>query len=141
MKMSTDRLSGLFFLFLGIALYVAIIPAHVEPSQGGSIAPNTVPNFVAIVLSICGFLLAVKPTDYETQSPKYFGLALLYIVTISLGLYAISLFGFLIVAPILALVLMLLMGERRPLWLVAGTVGTPFTIWLFVAQFLDRSLP
>jgi len=52
-----------------------------------------------------------------------------------------SRFGFVIVSPVLALAIMLLFGERRPIWLALGCVGMPAIIWLLVVQILERPLP
>ena len=65
----------------------------------------------------------------------------LYLTVMALGLFAMSHFGFVIVAPFLALAIMLLFGERRPFWLALGCVGMPAIIWLLVVQILERSLP
>ena len=47
--------------------------------------------------------------------------------------------GFLPVAPGLALVIMLMIGERRWAWLGAGVVAVPAAIWAF-ALLLGRPL-
>jgi len=51
------------------------------------------------------------------------------------------LFGFVYVGPALALAIMLMIGERRPIWLVAGFVAMPALIWFLVVQVLGRALP
>ena len=48
--------------------------------------------------------------------------------------------GFLIAAPVLVLVLMLVIGERRPLWLFAGIVLVPLGIWSSIELLLKGSL-
>ena len=57
------------------------------------------------------------------------------------GLFAMSRFGFAIVSPFLALAIMLIFGERRPIWLALGGLGMPAVIWLLVVQILERPLP
>jgi putative tricarboxylic transport membrane protein len=52
-----------------------------------------------------------------------------------------SRFGFVYVAPGLALVVMLFIGERRPVWLLSGIIAAPALIWLIVEQLLERPLP
>lgn len=139
--MNADRLSGLFFVIFGIALYFAIIPTYVEQSEGGNLAPNTLPNFLSIVIAGCGFFLLIKPTNWKIKDKNLFGIAALYGIVISCGVYAMTWFGFLWVSPLLAMAMMLLMGERRLVWLALGAVATPMTIWFFVVQILDRALP
>jgi putative tricarboxylic transport membrane protein len=48
---------------------------------------------------------------------------------------------FLIAAPLLVMVLMLLIGERRPLWLATGIVLVPLGIWSCIELLLNQPLP
>lgn len=128
-------------LLLGLALYFAIIPTYVEEAQDGNIAPATLPNILSLVIAFCGAWLAARPTGFATDQKANIVTAGIFAVTIGLGLFAISWFGFLLTAPFLALAIMLLQGERRPIWLVLGTVVTPALIWILVVQILDRALP
>ena len=68
-------------------------------------------------------------------------LVLLYLAIIAASLFAISIFGFLVVSPFLALAIMLIFGERRPFWLALGCLGMPALIWFLVIHVLERSLP
>ena len=138
---SADRLSGAFFLLLGLTLYFAIIPAFVETAEDGNIAPATLPNLVSLIIALCGLLLVIKPTDHEIQNKRQLLVTAAYVVVLVIALYSISQFGFIYVAPVLALVLMLMIGERRWYWLGLGCLGMPAVIWLLVVQILDRSLP
>jgi putative tricarboxylic transport membrane protein len=141
MGVSADRISGAFFLLLGLALYFLIIPAQVEIVDGGNLAPSTVPNAIAWVLAICGGIIVIKPTDFETQNLRSFVVTGAYAAVLAISIYAMSLFGFEIVAPPLALGIMLMIGERRPLWLIAGVVVMPLLIWFLVTYPLGRALP
>ena len=58
-----------------------------------------------------------------------------------IGLVVMSWFGFVYVAPVLALIIMLMIGERRPFWLIAGVAAMPAAIWVLVAVVLERALP
>ena len=51
-----------------------------------------------------------------------------------------SVFGFMLISPILALVLMCIGGERRPAWLAVGALVMPALIWFCVAFLLGRVL-
>jgi putative tricarboxylic transport membrane protein len=141
MGIAADRISGAFFLLLGLALYFLIIPGQVEFPEGGNLAPSTVPNYIAIVIAFCGALLILKPTDHRTQGLRPFMLTGAYSVVLAAGIYAMSLFGFDFVAPPLALAIMLMIGERRPLWLIAGVIVMPLIIWFLVTYPLGRALP
>ena len=141
MTMAPDRLSGAVFLFFGLAMYFAVIPAFVEQAEGSNIAPNTLPNILSWVIAVGGAWLVLKPTPHQTQDLRYFARALMHGAILSAGIYAMTWIGFLYVAPFLALSIMLVIGERRPHWLVLGAIGMPAVIWFIVTQILDRTLP
>lgn len=138
---NTDRATGAFFLLFGIVLYVAVIPAHVSDMEGGWILPSTIPNATAAILALCGAVLVLKPTVQSIHSAKHFFRAGLYFTLLALGLWAMSYVGFIYAGPAIALVLMLLMGELRPFWIVASVIILPATIWFLVTVVLERSLP
>ncbi|MGD8292019.1 MAG: hypothetical protein PVF37_09970, partial [Desulfobacterales bacterium] len=67
--------------------------------------------------------------------------ASLFFVISLIGLGLMYFVGFLIAAPLLVMVLMLLIGERRPLWLIAGIVMIPLAMWSSIVLLLNRPLP
>lgn len=138
---TTDRISGTFFLILGLALHFFIIPNYIETVDGGNLAPSTFPNILAILLAACGAILLFKPTSQPV--PDLYGMAITsaYVALLVAGLYAMSKFGFEYIAPILALVVMVAIGERRPLWLGLGVIAMPALIWFLVTVVLGRALP
>ncbi len=141
MRFTADRASGLFFLAAGVLLYTVIIPTFVEQADGGWLQPATLPNATSILLALCGAALMAKPTNHTMQNASEFLRAGMYFALLSLGLFAISRFGFAYAAPGLALVVMLCLGERRPLWLLMGAAALPAAIWFLVAHVLERALP
>ena len=141
MTISPDRASGAFFLLFGLALYFLIVPASVEQVDGGNLAPETLPNAVSLVIALCGGLLILKPTSQQLPDTRYLIRTAVNAGVLALAIYAMSWFGFEYVGPVLALVLMLMIGERRPLWLIVGAIVMPASIWFFVVQLLDRALP
>jgi len=138
---SADRWTGAFFLLFGLAMYFMVIPTFVEVTDEGNIAPSTMPNWLSIIIALGGAALIVKPTQHQTQSLKSFAITGAYAGALVIGVFAMSYFGFVYVGPVLALAIMLMIGERRPLWLFAGTVIMPATIWFFVEHLLHRVLP
>ena len=74
--------------------------------------------------------------------PDQPGVSLLILVILLMaGLYMMRLLGFRIAAPLLVMVLMLMVGERRPLWLFTGVVMVPLGIWSSIELLLKRPLP
>lgn len=136
-----DRISGTFFLVLGLALYFIINPNYIETVDGGNLAPSTFPNILAIVLAVCGAILLFKPTTQQVPDLRSLIVTSAYVALLVVGLYSMSKFGFEYVAPFLALAIMLAIGERRPFWLGVGVVAMPALIWFLVTVVLGRSLP
>lgn len=141
MSVTADRGAGAVISLFGLVLYFGVIPNFVEAVDDGWVLPATIPNAVAIVLIVCGILLILKPTTHRPQRMIEFQKAALYFGLLALGLLAMSYLGFIYTAPVIALVLMLLIGERRPLWLFLGVAVLPATIWFLVVYVLDRALP
>lgn len=137
----TNRLLGLCFTGFGLLLLFIVIPRHTEVVGYGWMRPQTLPNAMAIVIAGAGAVLALRPrgaVDFEWRRAAR---AALYLALLAVGVYLISLYGFELVAPLLALAMMVLIGERRPLWLAIGAAGIPFVIWLVVPVLLGRPLP
>jgi putative tricarboxylic transport membrane protein len=141
MSASADRISGTLFLLFGLVLYFHIIPTYVEVAEGGNLSPDTMPNIIAIVLAVGGAFLVLKPTDHRTENLRVFAVTAAYVFVLASGIYGMSWFGFEYVAPPLAFVIMWMIGERRPAWLVAGVVLMPAFIWFLVIHALGRALP
>lgn len=138
---SLDRYSGLFFAILGLLLFFVIIPYDTEVVDYGWVRPQTVPNSMAWLLVITGVSLVIRPGEDAPFDLHRSLRAGLFLAILGGGLFLIDRFGFVAVAPGLALLIMVLIGERRPLWLILGTVGLPLLIWFTVAILLQRPLP
>ena len=141
MTISADRASGAFFFLFGLAMYFLVIPEYVEVTDEGNLSPNTMPNYISLIIALCGAILILKPTPHQLHNRRFFILTGVYVGILAVGIYAMSLFGFAYVGPILALAIMLIIGERRPLWLGAGFIVMPFVIWFLVTIVLGRALP
>ena len=141
--MSADRISGLVFLVLGVMMLTIIIPEFVETAEGGVIQPATLPALLSWVMAGCGAWMVLRPTrfDGKLRLPDGAGIrsAGLYAAVLGGGVLLMGAFGFLPVAPGLALVIMLMIGERRWGWLGAGVAAVPAAIWGF-ALLLGRPL-
>lgn len=141
MTKTADRASGAVFVVLGLTLYFYVFPNHIETVESGWIYPSTIPNAVAVILVVCGAILTLKTTPQVLPPAREVAMAFVFLVLLSLGIWLTSAVGFLLAAPVIALALMLTIGERRKLWLALGCIATPALIWFFVVQLLDRSLP
>ena len=141
MSAKADRTSGSFFMLLGLVMYFWVNPNYIEAVEGGNLSPDTLPNIISIVLAVSGAFLVLKPTDHRIRNPLLMAKTGLYVALLVAGIWAMSWFGFEYVAPVLALAIMWLIGERRPLWLGLGVVAMPAIIWFLVTEVLGRALP
>ncbi|AUQ52482.1 Tripartite tricarboxylate transporter TctB family protein (plasmid) [Phaeobacter inhibens] len=141
MAFSSDRVSGLFFFIAGLLCYFYVIPTFVESANSGSLHPDTFPNALSLLIAICGIILAVNPTNHRLHSTRDMLMSAVYFSLICAALFAMTFFGYVVVSPFLAILLMLLIGERRPVWLFSGVVIMPATIWFIVEVLLERGLP
>ncbi len=138
---TVDRISGSFFLVLGLTLYFYVNPTYIETVDGGNLAPSTFPNILALIVAVCGAILLFKPTAQQAPDLRAMFITSTYVAMLVAGLYAMSKFGFEYVASVLALTIMLAIGERRPFWLLLGVVVIPALIWFLVTVVLGRALP
>ena len=140
--MTFDRLGGLAVALFGLALMMVVIPGQVETVDYGWVRPETVPNAMAVALIVLGLMQAAFAKDGSAAWRTHAALrALGYLAVTTLAVWAMGQFGFIVIAPVMMLVLMLLIGERRLLWLGLGVGAVPVIVWLTVVRLLDRTLP
>jgi putative tricarboxylic transport membrane protein len=138
---SSDRFTGAFFAALGLFLFFYFIPSNVETINATWMKPESFPNVLALLLSFFGAVLIVLPSEQRMPDAIEVAKAGMYVATLIVGYYALTRFGFIIVAPFIALVIMLILGERRIFWLGIGTLLMPATIWFVIEFLLNRNLP
>ncbi|MCX7560232.1 tripartite tricarboxylate transporter TctB family protein [Sulfitobacter sp. F26204] len=141
MKNAIDRLSGLFFVLFALALWLYLIPTQIETVDYGAIRPKTLPQILAVILGLFGALLMIKPADGTDLSQVPWAKTIMIIAVLVAGLWLVVELGFVYSATPLALTLIFLMGERRPLWISIGGFVIPALIWYAVTILLERPLP
>ncbi len=139
--MLANKITTISLIILSVLLYVYIIPNQIEPPIfDGWTTPATLPNIIVI-----GIMLMALIQFFNTNSPPDFDKKVL-VKSLSLavlGIFFVGLMGhigFLWVAPVLSVGIMVLIGERRPLWLILGG-GIPIILWAGVVMGLGRTLP
>ncbi|APG49163.1 tripartite tricarboxylate transporter TctB family protein [Phaeobacter porticola] len=140
--MTLQRISGVFFVIFAATMIWGVIPAQTETVYpDGSIPPEVLPSVYAAVIGLFGGALACQREEAHTldlrQAAKTTGV---YFIALA-GVLAMKHFGFLLAAPALALGLLWLVGERRPLWLAIGGLAGPLLIWTVFEVLLGRLLP
>ena len=139
--MTLNRMSGLVVAFFGAILLLWIIPNHTETVDFGWLRPATLPIITAVIVLISSIVHFIFPTgkaEFDVQPALRAGS--FFAISLS-GLFLMHLIGFRMAAPLLVLVIMLLVGERRPIWLIAGIVLVPLAMWSSIELLLNRPLP
>lgn len=135
-----NRVSGVLVSFFGIVLLFYIIPNQTESIDYGWLKAATLPSIAAVIITFSGLLHAAFPRgklELELTSALR---ALLFFCIGILGLWTMTI-SYILAAPLLMLVLMWVIGERRWQWLVTGTVLLPAGIWFCIDYLLNRPLP
>jgi hypothetical protein len=138
--MNIDKLSGGFIALFGLLLIYLVIPAQVEMVESDSLTPRTFPLIIAWLLVGVGAIQALIANRPQRYSVSGLGRVLLLVGFFVATIYLASLSRFIYISPLFALVLMVFMREKRPLWLLLGSLVTPLTIWLCVEVLLGREL-
>jgi putative tricarboxylic transport membrane protein len=135
-----NRISGIFVSLFGVVVLLFVIPNQTEIVDYGWLKPGTLPSIAAIIIIVSGALHSVFPKGGVEFEPA---LALRALLIFSIGVLGIWLMTvkYLIAAPLLMLVLMWVIGERRWGWLFIGVVLLPAFIWFCVDYLLQRPLP
>ncbi len=136
-----NRLSGLVVFLLGLAIIFILIPVATETVDYGWLRPATLPTIAAGVISIAGLLHLLFPQGRVELDLSAMLRALLFLMIAVAGLWGMSRFGFTIAAPLMLLLIMLIIGERRWPWLLTGVVLLPAFVWLCIDFLLNRPLP
>ena len=139
--MTLNRISGIVVAVLGVILLFWIIPRHTETVDYAWLRPATLPVITAVIVIISSIVHLIFPSGKAEFNVPLALRAGLYFVVSLLGLFLMYFVGFLIAAPLLVMALMLLVGERRPLWLIAGIVLIPLAMWSSIVLLLNRPLP
>jgi hypothetical protein len=145
---AAQRITGAILLLFGLAAAFWIVPAQTEPGFGGAgaLPPSFMPTAGALTLAIFGALIALTGGGDPRQAPSPFadpawrrgaiGLALLLLC----GLIFAHVSALLALA-MLAVLAMVLLGERRPIMLLAMAGGVAAFFHLFVERLLGNTLP
>lgn len=136
-----NRLSGVALTFLALLMIVLIIPANTDSVDYGWMKPATLPAASCWAIAILGLLQAIGGRGRTHLQPRQAWRAGVALILSIVGLALMARFGFLVGGCLLAAALMLLTGERRPLWLAGGALLAPMTAWVVIVPLLGRTLP
>lgn len=118
-----------------------VIPAQTQPVHYGATTPSLFPSIGAALVGIGGLWLILLPDRTRTVDLRPLARNAGVAALASLGFAGIQWIGYLWTAPVLTIVLTLMVGQRRPLWLSLGGVAAPVALWALFALVLQRPLP
>ena len=153
--MTSERLTGIGVLLLGIAIFFVLIPAGIDQPgnvEHAALAPDFWPRIIAGIIILTGLALTVRPAaaeeDDEEEASEDGGgwLQRLPGLAVALG----TLFGFYFLIPFLGMVapgvalilgLMVYAGERRWPLGIAIAAGVPILLYVFFVYVASIPIP
>ena len=127
-------------MLAGVVFHFLIMPGQIEEVGYGRIIPSTVPSIMIwIVIATAAVQLFTGKETVEVDR-LVCARTLGFFALLAVALACMSRFGFEFIAPLLALAVMLAIGERRWYWLLLGGAVIPIGVWLIVERVLDRVL-
>lgn len=137
----TDRVLGGVLLLASAALLWIVIPAQTAVVSYGSTSPSLFPSIGACAVAFGGLWLLIAPTLHRMPDLRAPAGAVMVALFGVIGFLAMRWLGYIWVAPVFTLALMLFAGQRDPRWLFAGGICAPLGIWALFVLVLERSLP
>ena len=144
----TDLVGGLALLAFSLAMIFVVIPAETEAGVWHGLSPYFYPVVTMAGIAVASGLLALQAwrrRDPDEPEPPLslrplamFGLASAIVLA---GVLAIDFFGAWIGGPALICGLMLFMGERRPVRLVATSMLPVAVVQALVLYVLRSPMP
>ncbi len=142
MKITIERIAALLIIAAGLFLLFFVIPRETETVEYGWIAPRTAPTVAAaILIGAAAVQLFSNSGDAARWRPVIVLRAAAFFAMVAAAVLAMPHLGFRVVAPVLALAIMLTVRERRRRWLLFGAAALPAVIWWVVVELLGRRLP
>jgi len=142
-----NLISGAALQIFGIALAFVIIPLQIEESTDATISPRLLPQICAWALIFLSALLVVNTVRHRpvVQQVSPISLAAFWAMVAISGVFVVGIILFLYTGPlwssaVLVVVPMLLMGERRPVLLVAIPACLILAAYGLIYQVLGTSI-
>lgn len=138
---NADRIQGIVVLGFGCALLLWLVPAHVTSMPGDPLDPSLFPRIAGWIIAVLGLaqIVFAKSDAPVPSMGEVFGFAC-FIGALVVAALLLPELGFLPVACGLMIASLLLLRERRPIWMALTLLGVPLFVWFLFAVLLSRSL-
>lgn len=138
--MGLERTITFIVILLSLVMLFFIMPNQIETVDYGRVIPSTVPTLVLWIIIGAGVVQLFQSREVIKFEAVILIRVVGFVGLLLAAVFAMERFGFEYTAPVLALLIMLAIGERRWHWLLLGGVVIPIGVWLIVEQLLDRPL-
>lgn len=138
-----ERILGLFSVFFGALLLAFLIPTYVSGDATDIGDPTLFPRIAGWLFVFLGGLQVIfaAPSKETLPSKREISRLILFMGAMLIGTALLPIVGFIPYAMGLMAVVLVLVFERRPLWILLTVIFVPIGTWLLFEQVLQRPLP
>jgi hypothetical protein len=140
--MTSDRILGAAAIVFGGFLLLYAIPANVRTVQGVVPYPAMFPQIAAwMFIGLGAAQMIFVKSAVEMPSLMRAGMFAVAAAATLAALLTVDSFGYLPVMITLMAAIVLIVRERRAIWVATVIMGLPIGIWVLFEQVLQRPLP
>lgn len=123
-----------------IAFLLLVLPEQVDAFASGVIRPATIPAATLVLMAISAMVMVFEPMKEKDANAEFLVRMAFIVACFFCALITLNFIPFQYVMPVFAFVTMVQIGERRWLWLIAGSL-VPVLVWFLIEVVLGRPLP
>lgn len=141
-SLTLERIVGGIVSLAGVWLLIYGIPMHISVQGYESPSPQLFPKIGAWIF-IVGGIAQIFLAKHGRPLPdlRQFGRYVLVSILLLLMVFLMERFGYLVGAFALMAALMVVVFERRWVWIGVAVVAVPSTVWFLFEIILERPLP
>lgn len=139
---SVDRIVGIVVASVGVWLLAYGIEAGVEGRDLTFPGPLLFPQLAAWIFVVGGVIQAIRAKPgRELPSPREASRYILVSILIVIMALLMDNFGYIVGGVALLAAMMVVVYEKRWIWIGVAVVAVPLGIWAFFVLLLQRALP
>jgi len=138
-----ERILGLLSVLFGALLLAYLIPTYVSGEATETGDPTLFPRIAGGLFVLLGGLQVIfaTPSQEAPPSKREISRLILFMGAMIIGTALLPIVGFIPYAMGLMAVVLVMVFERRPLWILLTVFCVPIGTWLLFEQVLQRPLP
>jgi len=139
---TTERILGGIAIAFGGLLLFEIIPDNARSIEGLIVDPSTFPNMAAFLIAGLGIIQIVASKQrMPLPTAREFWRVLMIAALTAVAVLALGEVGYLATMFVFMALIIVIVHERRPVWMATVIVGMPVVVWAFFEVLLKRPLP